>query len=392
MLSASQIELIRKNFSFHIESKEFHGRRLEHKIANIRMEDFSSASVELRRFYGPTRVIGAPIKPQCLADIKEYEISLAVPQFASMSSAAVVGFSAVIDSDDRLFIEGIDSASGREQILAENKLGYHGLVLGDVNEDNQIEVTYARHKDIESISSKALFLHNVEPGNYGSFLLRVMPQLAFAAEQKIEFDCYIAGARSSWLSESIKMLGLPERKIFQVNEVSGVVFDKVLAISGVYHEGFLSSFYRKKMISLFGNIDAERRKIYCSRSLSALARPSYRVMKNEVEVERFLRSRGYDIVFPETLSLSEQIRLFRGSSHVIGPSGSGMVNCLFATPGTNIVDIETFTFNIRQHAKIYSSCELDYSFLFCTPDDASEGNLISSSYVVDIEALESIVE
>ena len=107
-----------------------------------------------------------------------------------------------------------------------------------------------------------------------------------------------------------------------------------------------------------------------SRALSTLRFPGYRVMTNELDIEALVRARGIKVVYPETLSLKEQIRLFHGASRFIGPSGSGMFNLLFAGSPERVVDIETYHVTVRQHAKFYSACGAEYSFLFSPFVDA----------------------
>lgn len=48
------------------------------------------------------------------------------------------------------------------------------------------------------------------------------------------------------------------------------------------------------------------------------------------ELERILRAHGYAVVRPERLSIADQVRLFRRAASVVGFSGSGMFNLMFA--------------------------------------------------------------
>ena len=41
-----------------------------------------------------------------------------------------------------------------------------------------------------------------------------------------------------------------------------------------------------------------------------------------------------------------------------------MLNAVFAEHGTRVLDMKSFTTNVRQHAKIYDSTRKTYSFLF----------------------------
>jgi capsular polysaccharide biosynthesis protein len=112
------------------------------------------------------------------------------------------------------------------------------------------------------------------------------------------------------------------------------------------------------------SVHAAPDKIYVSRALSANRAPSYRVLTNESEIEDIARARGFQIVYPEALSLSGQCALFHRARAIMGPSGSGMLNAAFAPEGAKLADIEIFTYTVRQHAKLYSSSGKSYGFVF----------------------------
>jgi capsular polysaccharide biosynthesis protein len=91
-------------------------------------------------------------------------------------------------------------------------------------------------------------------------------------------------------------------------------------------------------------------------------------------------------VQPETLGLLEQAIRFAQAPFVFGPSGSGMLNATFSRPGTRVLDLESFTNNVRQHAKVYASADCSFSFLF--GDVVSdEGALPIRPWKVDMDLL-----
>ena len=64
-----------------------------------------------------------------------------------------------------------------------------------------------------------------------------------------------------------------------------------------------------------------------------------RRLKNELEVQSFLRDRGFKIVNLERLALREQMRLFNQADIVVGFHGAGLANLVFAKPGTKVIEI-----------------------------------------------------
>jgi capsular polysaccharide biosynthesis protein len=61
-----------------------------------------------------------------------------------------------------------------------------------------------------------------------------------------------------------------------------------------------------------------------------------RVFQEREMLERSAAQRGYTIVDPATLPLSEQIRLFGSASTIVGEYGSGLHNAIFSRRGTKV--------------------------------------------------------
>jgi capsular polysaccharide biosynthesis protein len=66
---------------------------------------------------------------------------------------------------------------------------------------------------------------------------------------------------------------------------------------------------------------------------------SHRPMRNEDELVERLICHGVTPVLLATLSLDEQIRLFRNARLVIGPHGAGLTNVVFGTPGAVLYEL-----------------------------------------------------
>jgi capsular polysaccharide biosynthesis protein len=67
-------------------------------------------------------------------------------------------------------------------------------------------------------------------------------------------------------------------------------------------------------------------RIFVSRGSGA----KHRECRNVAEVEDFFRARGFEVVYPELLSLPEQVALFRDARVIAGFGGSAMFNVMFA--------------------------------------------------------------
>lgn len=363
-------------------------RRIEVGVAEAGGGPFEVDPTEV---YKPERVFGDPIRPACMAGIADRSIDVPAPRLLRASNAVVVGYTGVIDSDGRLFMPDLLSAANLDLFVKVNSAGRHGFVARDYQ--GQLTGYFGSRAEPRRFKQSAFFMPNIEPGNFGSFLLRSIAHIQALQQMDVAFDCYIATDRSPWIWQAIEIFGLPRKPLFTVREVNGDIFENLFVFNDLYREGVISG----RVLRMF---DVASRlpgsgsgsKIYISRSSSGLWRPWYRVMRNECDVEAELSRLGFSIVYPETLSLSEQMALFRGATHVIGPSGSGMLNAMFSMPDVRVVDIETDTNSVRQHSKLYSSTKKVYSFLFCRPDCDERRPMHQWPYNVDDRLLRESVE
>lgn len=63
-----------------------------------------------------------------------------------------------------------------------------------------------------------------------------------------------------------------------------------------------------------------------------LSRRDTRVLSNAPEIEALLAERGFRTVYPETLSVSDQLRLFRQAEEMVAIHGAGLAPLLYCTP------------------------------------------------------------
>ncbi|MDI7776356.1 glycosyltransferase 61 family protein [Asticcacaulis sp. EMRT-3] len=110
------------------------------------------------------------------------------------------------------------------------------------------------------------------------------------------------------------------------------------------------------------------RKVFFSRR--QLAFSARRSVPNIADIENALRDRGYAIVFPETLSIPEQIRIMREARVVIGEDGSALHNIIFSHPGMRL---GVLSWPERTNLWHMGICQiLGHSLAYCGLPDAGE--------------------
>jgi capsular polysaccharide biosynthesis protein len=75
-------------------------------------------------------------------------------------------------------------------------------------------------------------------------------------------------------------------------------------------------------------------RIYIERT-DALLRP----LVNERDLAAALAGMGFVAVRPETMSVVDQVRLFRGAETIVAPHGAGLTNLGFCRPGTRVIEL-----------------------------------------------------
>ena len=76
----------------------------------------------------------------------------------------------------------------------------------------------------------------------------------------------------------------------------------------------------------------KRLRLYITRKRAS----HYREMANAPEIEAIAAEHGLTVIAPETLPLTEQIRIFAGAKLIVGEFGSAMHNALFSPPGATV--------------------------------------------------------
>lgn len=315
---------------------------------------------------GPQNVFGTPVDPSCLTGIGKSIREVREKRLFKIPEATIVGNNAVISRKGGIFAPSpVATAADLRRLAEGNRHNHQGFAI--TGSEEKPVAYYAARAHPRRLDMDVLLLHNLEPSNYGSFLFRQLPQILFTSGLDIQVDAYIVPDRMPWLYEALRACGMADRPIFTIREISGDIFRHVFSCSDFDSEGVLSADTMAHLQDLCDRVAPSSvgpKRIFVSRTLTGISRPDYRPLLNEPEIEAFAETLGFKTIYPETLSFSNQIRIFRSAEEIAGPSGSGMLNAMFCLRNSKVLDMESFTFTVRQHSKIYSSANLRYAFLF----------------------------
>jgi capsular polysaccharide biosynthesis protein len=101
----------------------------------------------------------------------------------------------------------------------------------------------------------------------------------------------------------------------------------------VYHP-CVAEFFRTMSTNVPPTSRRLPRRIYIDRRNSSL-----RPLLNENELVAALEREGFVAVQPDSMSLADQVRLFRAAEVVVAPHGAALTNLGFCRPGTKIIEL-----------------------------------------------------
>lgn len=120
---------------------------------------------------------------------------------------------------------------------------------------------------------------------------------------------------------------------------------------------------RDTCLELFKNgqsTESTAKRIYVSRQ-----KVGTRNVVNAVALEVFLRRNQFEIVYPEQLSLSEQINMFQHADIIVGAKGAAFTNTLFCKPGTHLLALSSSSFVDPFFWDLAAFNGVLYSEIFC---------------------------
>ena len=137
---------------------------------------------------------------------------------------------------------------------------------------------------------------------------------------------------------------------------------------------------------MFGHFSGDRiktpEKIFLARS-SNLSRTLQNLTKVEIE----LAKRGFTVVYPELLSIEEQLWLFQNAKEIVAQNGAALTNLIFTSKLDHFVQIVPRA--NPQMAEFWKSFAevLGISVSTCFGKPSTSIGLKEDSYVIDLQDL-----
>jgi capsular polysaccharide biosynthesis protein len=211
-------------------------------------------------------------------------------------------------------------------------------------------MAYGRHAEapIKKVQGNVVYGGFLYASHYGHFLIESLARLWRCVESGefdgVYFHAHPGNTNIGHIAEYfLPLLGIDLRKVFVIAEP--IQFENITVPAAAIRIGGGDAHYVQGLVysaiaeAVTENYLSPKEKnsppIYFSRT-----RLGQRPVFGEEEIERELVENGWEVVYPEQLSIKQQIETARRSSVYCGVIGSAMHNLLFADRQTRVFYIE----------------------------------------------------
>lgn len=180
-----------------------------------------------------------------------------------------------------------------------------------------------------------VFVADPRHTGYGHLLLEVVPRLGHLGSLPKETKVFTGVPASKARHALFGALGVPPDRVIQSRAPAlcreAYAVDNPLDLTGHIGPAARETYGRLSSLAKTSTIATPERLFVSRRDVDR------RKLRNEAEIEVLFARYGFEIVQPEKLPLSDQIRLFANANFIAGARGSGMHNIVFARPETRML-------------------------------------------------------
>jgi len=163
--------------------------------------------------------------------------------------------------------------------------------------------------------------------NYGHWFLDFLPKL-YVIEQfeHLKHIPIIVGELKEYQKESIEILGLDKcHRFIEIPKDKGIFYKfRKVFIPSRPPCGVAKDFLRKKFVKQIPQ-QQKRRRLYLSRKAQGTRNRVY----NEDEISLFLQKSGFEVIFPECLSIKDTVEIFSQAEMIVSSAGAEASNIAF---------------------------------------------------------------
>jgi len=173
-------------------------------------------------------------------------------------------------------------------------------------------------------------------GNYGHWLIEMLPQAYFAAKHLPHAARYmvqaVEGHLQSVMQQTLARIGVSDDMVVEAGKAP-VFVERLIVVEGLTEHGvYMSPLVFECLDRIAQPIaPADCHKLYASRG-----RTLTRALLNETEFVKDAAANGFVAIQPGTMPFHKQVAAFKAARTVVGVIGANLANLAFCAPGTEV--------------------------------------------------------
>lgn len=230
-----------------------------------------------------------------------------------------------IDDDDEFWVTILNSDDRSLELDQISYRPWHGKVLRSSAKAEHVE--------------RATWILERVYRNHSHWLTAHLPKLVLLKErdQLSEIILPEPDKRTPVMNSSFKMIGINPDDYRTFDSMRPLKIDQLTVLETDRFRPELLLPVRDAICSYYS--EKQNRKIYISR-----AKALRRKLLNEDDIWPILESMGFEKVFMEDMSFSNQVLLMQQAAIVVAPHGAAITNIMFCQPGTHVLEIADLSF------------------------------------------------
>ena len=216
-----------------------------------------------------------------------------------------------------------------------------------------------KNKPIKKVFRMAVI---AQSGNsfYYHWIVEILGRLALLEQAGEEYDYLYVPTYRPFMKEALILWGVNPEKIIDstddvLYEVDEIIVPSLVASIRTDGSPRLAHYAPKEIVDyvktkLSNSFETQNKEYsFCKRVFISRSDAQFRKILNEDEVFEKFAAQGFERYILSSLSLIEQIALFKNAEIVVGTLGSGLTNILFCNKDALVVDI----FQARRDCTIF---------------------------------------
>lgn len=238
--------------------------------------------------------------------------------------------------------------------------------------------------------------------NYFHWLVECLPRLSLISHLDKNIPLLVDADLYPQAFEALKLLNIDNRELIKLHKSKNYIVKTLFYPSQLseVHDNYGEPNYHKDAIyspkainyvrdSVFKALNIsdnkkKSRKLFVSRKTS-----DYRQLLNSTEIEDILVAKDFEIIFPENLSFFAQVKIFSEAEVIIGQSGAGMANIIFAPKNCKVLMLAGDAANTNLHgfSLLAQVLGVNFNFLFGKVVNSIGVNLLHADFYIDTKLL-----